>query len=193
MKCIIALFVVVVSCGPRVVRVAIVPSQGLIICPPAPPRPGTGTLEVVRGKPLQSEGEGAQPARPTVPDDGPLDPINRFLEDAFFDFDRYDLRSDAVAALQEDAVRVKRILEALPSLMLIVEGHCDELGSAEYNLALGERRAEVARDFLVQLGIPRERMRTVTFGKEHPVCTETTDACRQRNRRAHAVYSDSLN
>jgi outer membrane protein OmpA-like peptidoglycan-associated protein len=123
-------------------------------------------------------------------DGNPLAAINRVLEDAFFDFDRYELRNDAIQSLQSNSTQLKVILANQPSLMLVVEGHCDELGSAEYNLALGERRAEVAREFLVQLGIPENRLRTLTWGKERPVCTEPTEACRQRNRRAHVRYAD---
>jgi peptidoglycan-associated lipoprotein len=125
-----------------------------------------------------------------APDSNPLREINRVLEDAFFDFDRYQLRSDAIEALRKNAGQLRGILDRQPGLMLIVEGHCDELGSAEYNLALGERRAEVAREFLVQLGIPESRLRTLTWGKERPLCTEPTEECRQRNRRAHVMYSE---
>ena len=67
----------------------------------------------------------------------------------------------------------------------MVEGHCDERGSAEYNLGLGDRRAQSAKDFLVQLGVPADKLRTVSYGKERPVCTEGNESCWQRNRRAH--------
>lgn len=161
----------------------------VIICPPPPPPPpgnrSDGASAAV--KPV------ATPNRPNeadAPDDSTLRDINRILEDAFFDFDRYHLRSDAIESLQKNAAQLRTILESRPDLMLIVEGHCDELGSAEYNLALGDRRAEVAREFLVQLGIPANRLRTVTWGKERPICTEATEACRQKNRRAHVIYSE---
>jgi len=68
---------------------------------------------------------------------------------------------------------------------VIVEGHCDERGSAEYNLALGDRRATAAKDFLVQLGVPADRLKTISYGKERPQCTEENEQCWQRNRRAH--------
>jgi len=67
----------------------------------------------------------------------------------------------------------------------VVEGHCDERGSAEYNLGLGDRRAQSAKDFLVQLGVPADKLRTISYGKERPVCTEANESCWQRNRRAH--------
>jgi outer membrane protein OmpA-like peptidoglycan-associated protein len=132
----------------------------------------------------------ASETRSAGSNESPLIAINRVLEDAFFDFDRFELRNDAIKSLQNNAGQLKMILANQPGLMLTVEGHCDELGSAEYNLALGERRAEVAREFLVQLGIPSDRLRTLTWGKERPICTEATEECRQRNRRAHVKYSD---
>jgi peptidoglycan-associated lipoprotein len=66
-----------------------------------------------------------------------------------------------------------------------VEGHCDERGSAEYNLGLGDRRASSVRDYLVQLGVPADRLHTISYGKERPQCTDADEACYQKNRRAH--------
>ena len=107
------------------------------------------------------------------------------LQDAYFDYDKNDIRSDAQAALTADAAALKQIFADFPSATIIVEGHCDERGSAEYNLGLGDRRASAARDFLVQLGVPADKLKTVSYGKERPVCTEATEDCYQRNRRAH--------
>ncbi len=107
------------------------------------------------------------------------------LQDAFFDYDSNDIRSDAQSALTADAATLKQIFADFPSATIIVEGHCDERGSAEYNLGLGDRRASGARDFLVQLGVPSDKLKTVSYGKERPVCTEATEDCYQRNRRAH--------
>ncbi|MGH9725736.1 MAG: OmpA family protein, partial [Candidatus Acidiferrales bacterium] len=70
-----------------------------------------------------------------------------------------------------------------------LEGHCDDRGSAEYNLGLGERRAQAAKNYLISLGISASRIDTVSWGKEHPFCTEQNDACWQQNRRAHFVYA----
>ena len=72
-----------------------------------------------------------------------------------------------------------------PTATIYVEGHCDERGSAEYNLGLGDRRATATREFLAQQGVPQDRLKTISFGKERPVCTEATEGCFQRNRRAH--------
>lgn len=107
------------------------------------------------------------------------------VKDAFFDYDKVDIRDDARAALQADADALKRIFADFPNATVNVEGHCDERGSAEYNLGLGDRRASSARDFLVQLGVPATKLRTISYGKERPQCTEADEACYQKNRRAH--------
>ncbi len=107
------------------------------------------------------------------------------LQDAYFDYDKNDIRGDAQAALTADAATLKQIFADFPSATIIVEGHCDERGSAEYNLGLGDRRASAARDFLVQLGVPADKLKTVSYGKERPKCTEATEDCYQQNRRAH--------
>jgi len=107
------------------------------------------------------------------------------LQDAYFDYDSNDIRGDAQTALTSDAAALKQIFADFPSAVIIVEGHCDERGSAEYNLGLGDRRASSARDFLVQLGVPADKLKTVSYGKERPKCTEATEDCYQQNRRAH--------
>jgi peptidoglycan-associated lipoprotein len=107
------------------------------------------------------------------------------LRDALFDYDSNNIRDDARAALTADSDALKRILADFPNASVNVEGHCDERGSAEYNLGLGDRRASAARDFLTQLGVPADRLKTISYGKERPVCTESDESCWQRNRRAH--------
>jgi peptidoglycan-associated lipoprotein len=107
------------------------------------------------------------------------------VQDAYFDYDKSDVRGDARDVLTRDAAAIKSILSDFPGLSIVVEGHCDERGSAEYNLGLGDRRAEAAKDFLVGLGIPADRLKTISYGKERPVCTESGESCWQRNRRAH--------
>lgn len=106
-------------------------------------------------------------------------------QDAYFDYDKSDIRSDAQAALTHDADLLKRIFAQDPNFTVLVEGHCDERGSAEYNLALGDRRATAAKDYLVQLGVAADRLKTISYGKERPQCTDATEDCYQRNRRAH--------
>ena len=107
------------------------------------------------------------------------------LKDAFFDYDAVNIREDARAALLADADALKRIFNDFPNATINVEGHCDERGSAEYNLGLGDRRASSAKDLLVQLGVPVAKLRTISYGKERPQCTEADEACYQKNRRAH--------
>jgi peptidoglycan-associated lipoprotein len=107
------------------------------------------------------------------------------VQDAYFDYDRSDIRGDAQAALTQDATSIKAILADFPSSVIVIEGHCDERGSAEYNLGLGDRRATAARDFLQQLGVPADRLKTISYGKERPQCTEGNESCWQKNRRVH--------
>jgi peptidoglycan-associated lipoprotein len=106
-------------------------------------------------------------------------------QDAYFDYDKSDIRPDAADALRHDADLLKQIFQQDPNVSIIVEGHCDERGSAEYNLALGDRRAAAAVDFLVQLGVPAGKLSRVSFGKDKPQCTDATEDCYQKNRRAH--------
>src|SRR3989454_8990187 len=101
------------------------------------------------------------------------------LKEVYFDYDKYDLRADARETLKASAAWLK----SNPSARVEVEGHCDERGTNEYNLALGAKRAQAARDYLVTLGIPTQRLSTISYGKELPVCREGTEACWQKNRR----------
>jgi peptidoglycan-associated lipoprotein len=131
------------------------------------------------------------PPAPTTPPPPPApratleQSINSDVQDAFFDYDKSDIRGDARDALTRDAAALKAILSEFPSATIMVEGHCDERGSAEYNLGLGDRRASSAKDFLVSLGVPGDRLKTISYGKERPQCTESTESCWQKNRRAH--------
>jgi peptidoglycan-associated lipoprotein len=107
------------------------------------------------------------------------------VQDAYFDYDKSDIREDARATLSRNADAIKAILADFPGAVITVEGHCDERGSAEYNLGLGDRRAGSARDYLVQMGVATDKLRTVSYGKERPQCTEADESCYQKNRRAH--------
>jgi len=109
--------------------------------------------------------------------------LNRkgYLVDAFFDYDTADLREDARASLAKDAEWLRKF----STVQVLLEGHCDERGTEAYNLALGERRAEAAREYLLSLGIAENRIRTVSYGKEKPFCEENDEACWRQNRRDH--------
>jgi peptidoglycan-associated lipoprotein len=129
------------------------------------------------------------PPPPPPPREAPKQTLTQRLssevQDAYFDYDRSDIREDARATLTRNADAIKSILADFPSESIVIEGHADERGSAEYNLGLADRRATSAKEFLVQLGVPADRLRTISYGKERPVCTESDEDCWQRNRRAH--------
>jgi peptidoglycan-associated lipoprotein len=145
--------------------------------PPPPPPPPAPPAE-------------AQPRVPTEDEvfaGKTLDQLNaeKPLGDAYFDLDSQAIRDDAKPVLQKDADWLKR----WASTKVMVEGHADERGSAEYNLALGERRATAVRDYLVNLGIGATRIQIVSKGKEAPVCTDANEACWQQNRRGHFLIT----
>jgi peptidoglycan-associated lipoprotein len=127
--------------------------------------------------------------QPGLPSD--VEELNRYLrdqgliDDVYFDFDRSELRPEATEQLARNA----DWLRGNPGYVATIEGHCDERGTNEYNLALGERRANAAKSYLVSLGIDGGRLTTISYGEERPVCTESTESCWQRNRRAHFVVS----
>ena len=136
--------------------------------PPAPPAP----------RPLTEEQIFSQKT---------LDQVNaeRPLADAFFDLDQAALRDDGRATLSRDADWLKR----WTTTRITVEGHADARGTAEYNLALGERRASAVKDYLVSLGVSGDRIIVVSKGKEQPVCTDMNEACWQQNRRGHPIVT----
>jgi peptidoglycan-associated lipoprotein len=107
----------------------------------------------------------------------------REVRDAYFDFNKADIRSDARDALAKTA----DFLRNYPQVRVTIEGHCDERGSTEYNLALGDRRASAVKQYLISLGISADRLNTVSFGKEKPFCMQSTEDCYQQNRRGHFV------
>ena len=116
-----------------------------------------------------------------------LDDLNKNspLKPAFFEYDSSELTSDAQRALNENA----GVLKQYPAWTVTIEGHCDERGTAEYNLALGERRAVAARAYLVSLGVSADRLRTVSYGKEFPFDPGHDETAYAKNRRAHFVIT----
>lgn len=110
-------------------------------------------------------------------------PASSPLKDVYFDFDRYDLRADAREILKANSAWFK----ANPGAQVQIEGHADERGTTEYNVALGSRRAESVKDYLVTLGTSAERLSTISYGEEVPVCREQTEECWQKNRRVRFV------
>jgi peptidoglycan-associated lipoprotein len=125
----------------------------------------------------------AAPAEQPAPSASEAELFDQNVRDAFFDLDKSDIRPDARDALTKDA----EFLRSYPDIRISLEGHCDERGSTEYNLGLGQRRAEAAKNYLVSLGIPGNRIDTVSWGKERPFCTDHNESCWQQNRRGHFV------
>src|SRR5499427_8199234 len=126
------------------------------------------------------------PAAPPPPTNATMDELFlKEVQDAYFDLDKADIRSDARSALGKTA----DFLRNYPQIKVVIEGHCDERGSTEYNLALGDRRAAAVKQYLVSLGIAADRMSTVSYGKEKPFCMESTEDCWQKNRRGHFVMA----
>jgi peptidoglycan-associated lipoprotein len=124
------------------------------------------------------------PPQPTITI---IDALASKVQDAYFDYDKTDIRSDARDVLSNDAAALKTILGDFPNAIINIEGHCDERGSAEYNTGLGDRRASAAKEFLQGLGVPADRLKTISYGKERPQCTEQNETCWQKNRRVHFV------
>ena len=127
------------------------------------------------------------PPPPVAPKASFGERITNELKDAYFDFDKFDIREDARATLTRNADALKSILAAFPSDRVMLEGHCDERGSGEYNLALGDKRGQAAKEFLIQLGVPGDRLNVISYGEERPQCTESNEDCWQLNRRVHFV------
>jgi peptidoglycan-associated lipoprotein len=112
------------------------------------------------------------------------DLLNR-IQDAYFDYDKHTIRPDAENALKTDAQTLADIIRQYPDFKLTVEGHCDERGSEEYNLALGDARAKQAKEYLATLGLPGDQLNIISYGKDRPACADHDEACWQKNLRAH--------
>lgn len=164
--------------------------------PPLPPSPSAAPAP----NNSRPSSEPSRPAeRPTTPAPTPaprypdavtrarIDELLARIEDAYFDYDKAVLRADALTTLEKDSTELRNILKDYPDYKLTIEGHCDERGSAEYNIALGEKRAAAAKDYLVHVGIPSGQLNTVSYGKEKPACEGHEEGCWQKNRRVHIV------
>ena len=163
------------------------------VSPPAPVKPEIAAA--APGEPPKAEAPPAktpaaedmriveQPVAPAPtprPAVEPAPPVAE-LSDVFFDFDRFTIRGDARAPLEANA----GVLKVQPGTKVLIEGHCDERGTSAYNLVLGERRAQAARQYLQDLGVPSSQLQITSYGKERPFCTDHSEACWQSNRRAH--------
>ena len=160
--------------------------------PAAPPPPPPPTAPVTPPPPPPPPAPApAPPPRPLTEEEifarKSLADLNaeRPLDDVYFDLDKSEIRDDAKPRLQKDADWMKK----WTSTQVSVEGHCDSRGSAEYNLALGSRRANAVKEYLTNLGVPAGRLTVVSKGKEQPVCSENGESCWQQNRRGHFVIT----
>jgi peptidoglycan-associated lipoprotein len=124
------------------------------------------------------------PPPPTTPTGSDEDLFSQNVKDVYFDYDKSDLRGDQQSSVQADA----QFLNQHPNVNITIEGHCDERGSTDYNLALGDQRASAVKAALTGAGISASRIKTISYGKEKPFCTESNEACWQQNRRGHLVY-----
>jgi peptidoglycan-associated lipoprotein len=160
-----------------------------VVTPPPPPAP----VEKAPAPDLSAQAKPAEPVDEVEPqrpkslrDLQDIYSGNGLLGDVFYDFDRYELRSDARERLARNADFMKNEGK---NLTFSVEGHCDERGTNEYNIALGQSRGTTAVDYLISLGVAAGRFKTISYGEERPFCTESNEACWQKNRRARFVIS----
>jgi peptidoglycan-associated lipoprotein len=131
-----------------------------------------------------------EPPSITLPSERPIadeEFFNRRIHPIYFSYDRYTISDDARDVLIQNA----KALAERPSIHLTIEGHCDERGSEKYNLALGDMRANAAKEFLVNQGVNPDRIDTISYGKERPFCSENNEQCWQQNRRAHPVIAST--
>jgi peptidoglycan-associated lipoprotein len=112
------------------------------------------------------------------------DLFGQTIKDVYFDYDKSDVRADQSAAIQSDTA----FLNQHSNISFTIEGHCDDRGSTEYNLALGDQRASSVKNALITAGVSAARVKTISYGKEKPFCMEDNEACWQQNRRGHFVY-----
>jgi peptidoglycan-associated lipoprotein len=124
------------------------------------------------------------PPPPPTPSVTEEDLFSQNIKDVYFDYDKGDIRGDQQASIQADA----QFLSQHSNVNFTIEGHCDERGSTEYNLALGDQRASAVKNALTAAGVNASRIKTISYGKEKPFCTESNEACWQQNRRGHLVY-----
>jgi peptidoglycan-associated lipoprotein len=157
--------------------------------PPVVSRPSVPAIEPDSSSPVVSQPSTPQPVAPSMSSsiaaqsaDESILPST--LEDVFFDYDQYIIRRDSIPSLEQNA---KVLLKRYSTREIVIEGHCDERGTEEYNLILGERRARVVKNYLVDLGVPASNLRVLTLGKNEPFCLQATLPCFQQNRRAHFV------
>jgi peptidoglycan-associated lipoprotein len=144
---------------------------------------GTGGTQEATAQLTVTQAPPPPPPRPT-PNVSDEDLFNQNVKDVYFDYDKSDIRSDQQSSVQADV----QFLSQHAEINITIEGHCDERGSTDYNLALGDQRASAVKNALVAAGVNASRIKTISYGKEKPFCNESNEACWQQNRRGHLVY-----
>lgn len=180
-----SLFIFGAACSKKPVAVSTPPSA-----PAATNRPvarNNPTPPARRQTPAQPVAQARPSNYPNAATRARIDELIGRIQDAYFDYNQHSLRNDAITTLAADSKELATILSQYPGYKLKIEGYCDERGSAEYNIALGDARAKAAKDYLVNAGVAANQLDTVSFGKEMPVCTEHDEGCWQKNRRVHIV------
>ena len=155
---------------------AVAPAPSAPVATPAP-APSGGATAAPAPAPSAAAPSTAAPATPPRPSEFSA---NAALKDVYFDFDKYDIRAADAKTLDDNAGWLKA-----NDVLVLIEGHCDERGTNEYNLALGERRAKATMNYLVSQGIQANRITIISYGEERPVCTEKNEGCWAKNRHAH--------
>ena len=183
------LCVFAVACAKKPV-VASAPAPAPAATVPAP-QPTRATAPA-RTQPTTRQVAQTPPSRyPDAATRARIDELISRIQDAYFDYNKHTLRADAVSTLNTDSKELATIMQQYPAYKLQIEGFCDERGSAEYNVALGDARAKTAKDYLVSVGVSAGQLDTVSYGKENPVCTDHSESCWQKNRRIHIVAEKS--
>ena len=173
------------GCGKKVATTRI--SEGM---KPGTAGGGNGSVALVSEPPVPRAEEPREADLKVTPEKGIVKPPDAIrpgmVNDIYFDFDRYVIREDDRRVLDENA----GILKGRPVKKVVIEGHCDERGTTDYNIALGERRAEVAKRYLITLGVAVSKISIISFGKEKPFCKEHNETCWQNNRRGHFIVTE---
>ena len=186
MAAVAALFVFGCACAKKQVAVATPPPAPAAT--PAPAQRAAATPAPARSQtPSQQVARNNSSPYPNAATRARIDELIARIQDAYFDYDAHTLRNDAISTLAADSKELAQILQQYPGYKLKIEGYCDERGSDEYNVALGDARAKAAKDYLVNAGVSSAQLDTVSFGKMNPVCTEHQESCWQKNRRVHIV------
>ncbi len=178
---VLALILATAAFGCAEKKVAAPAAQEQLQQPQEVKQPAKAPEEAKKAPEKVSEQEIAKVESKEIPSE--VEEISGIFKDIHFDFDKYDVREDAKPVLKA----VADYLRKNSSYKILVEGHCDERGTSEYNLGLGDRRAKATKDYLVSSGVPSSRIDTISYGKEKPICAEHAEDCWEKNRRAHFV------